>query len=578
MSGLRFGPVIRVSTEKQEKKGESLATQQKQLEVAIKSLNGTIYKWYAGQEHATPDNERKILDELMMDAQRGKIDAIMIVDISRWSRDNKRCAEDLQILKENNIRFFVQTQEYDLHNEDDYFMISLYSLIGRTQASTQARKSIINKIGRAKKGYPSCGQIPYGRTFNKETKIWGIDEKKQNILIDAAKRYLNGESLRTIASFYKMNLSNLHKLLNKTSGDTWEVHFVSKRFRIDETIPIKVPRLLEQDVIDKIKKRLESNKTFTHGQLKNKYLLSRMIFCDECNYAIFGQACHNGKLYYRHSRDRGCNNFDYIPADIIEGAVIEDIFEMLGDLPRIEQATKAAIPNLKEMDELRREIEQAEKELQKIKKMKDNLIDSVENGELYGDDIKERMGKHRETEALLRSKIDLGKSKLKNIPSEDDIKRKSGILLRLMRNILKRKKHLDEEMTFDDKRKLLQYVFDGKDAHGKRCGVYIRKSDNGRWLYTINGLFYDSTGIARKIDISDMTPKIYADEAEFVYEPLDDNSGPIIDSSEEHDALVAEARANYMQRTLEYNKKQDMRGIDQTNTGLYAFIPDGLLH
>jgi hypothetical protein len=62
-----------------------------------------------------------------------------------------------------------------------------------------------------------------------------------------------------------------------------------------------------------------------------------------------------------------------------------------------------------------------------------------------------------------------------------------------------------------------------------------------------------------------MAPKIYVDEAEFVYEPLDDNSGPIIDSSEEHDALVAEARANYMQRTLEHNKKQDMRGINQAN-------------
>ena len=88
--GLRFAPLIRVSTEKQEKRGESLSTQKKQLESAIKNLNGSVYKWYEGQEHGTPDHERKILDELMTDAQASRFDAVMVVDASRWSRDNQK--------------------------------------------------------------------------------------------------------------------------------------------------------------------------------------------------------------------------------------------------------------------------------------------------------------------------------------------------------------------------------------------------------------------------------------------------------------------------------------------------------
>ena len=75
---LKFAPLIRVSTEIQEKRGESLKTQRKQLEEAINSLRGTVYHWYEGQEHATPDQERKILDQLLMDAREGKFDAVMV--------------------------------------------------------------------------------------------------------------------------------------------------------------------------------------------------------------------------------------------------------------------------------------------------------------------------------------------------------------------------------------------------------------------------------------------------------------------------------------------------------------------
>jgi hypothetical protein len=61
---LRFAPLIRVSTEDQEKQGESLKSQEKEIRQYVKFLKGTIPEqcWqYCGQEHATPDYERKKL-------------------------------------------------------------------------------------------------------------------------------------------------------------------------------------------------------------------------------------------------------------------------------------------------------------------------------------------------------------------------------------------------------------------------------------------------------------------------------------------------------------------------------------
>jgi site-specific DNA recombinase len=560
--GLRFAPLIRVSTELQEQQGESLKMQKTDLQADIKSVNGKIYKWYAGQEHATPDYERRIFDELISEAQQSKFDAVIVWSIDRWSRDNLVSEQGLKILRDKHIKFFVRTKEYDLFNPNEYFFIALYVLMGRTQSVEQSRKSVLNKIHRARQGYPTCGKLPYGRTYDKE-RGWGIDREKQKIIEDAARRYLEGESMATIAKSYNINHPNLNKILKLRSGDLWEQRFISKRCNIDEIVITKVPRLLTEETITKIRQRSEANKTFTHGHIKYRYLLSRMIFCEECGFAMFGQANHDGKLYYRHPRERGCKTFNSIPADVIEGTVIKDIFEMLGDRPKIDQAIKAAIPDLKELEGLKSQIEYSEKELLKNKKAKERLLDQVEKGNISDEDIKKRMLKLKEREDLLISQIWSFKIKYESIPSKSDITRRAGILQRLRENILKRRKHLDDEMTFEDKRNLLHYVFNGKDADNNRCGVYIRKIKNDQWFYAINGLFFDSRGTEKKIDIFDTLPKIYYYNDNPLYEPTYESSedfGSIIDNSEEADARAVEARESHMQGTRGNSLKQDMHG------------------
>lgn len=83
---LRFAPIIRVSTEGQEKKGESLRTQTKQIQQYVQSLGGHIPEncWdYLGQEHATPNQERDKLDKLLEDSQHDLFDAVIVCDASR---------------------------------------------------------------------------------------------------------------------------------------------------------------------------------------------------------------------------------------------------------------------------------------------------------------------------------------------------------------------------------------------------------------------------------------------------------------------------------------------------------------
>jgi DNA invertase Pin-like site-specific DNA recombinase len=143
---LRFAPLIRVSTESQERKGESLRTQREQILRYVKSLRGTIpeHCWtYSGQEHATPDQERRILDELLKDAPHGLFDAVIVCDASRWSRDNRRSKVGLDILMKNSIRFFVGTVEYDLYSPEQRLFLGMATEINEFYAASQNLKSHI---------------------------------------------------------------------------------------------------------------------------------------------------------------------------------------------------------------------------------------------------------------------------------------------------------------------------------------------------------------------------------------------------------------------------------------------------
>ena len=135
---------------------------------------------------------------LLADAEkkRKQFDAVMVFDASRWSRDNEKSKAGLRILRENGIRFFTLTQEFNLTQPTSILFLGMSAEIGEFQARQQKQKSVLSCIERAKRlGAPTSGRRPFGRTWDKEAQKWGVDEKKKAMIEDVAKRYLAGHSL-----------------------------------------------------------------------------------------------------------------------------------------------------------------------------------------------------------------------------------------------------------------------------------------------------------------------------------------------------------------------------------------------
>ena len=428
----------------------------------------------------------------LQDADKHLFDAIIVVDASRWSRDNRKSKEGLDVFRNNGIRFFVGTSEYDLFNPEHIFILGMSAEIGEFQARQQTLKSITNRIERAKQGIPSTGRLPYGRKYDRKTKQWSIDTEAQQKIQWAAEHYIAGESLRKIATTLGMNQTHLWKALTIRSGDEWPISFSVKKLNIDETIILKVPSLLPPETIAAIKQKAVGNKTYTHGQLKNLYLLGRVVLCAECGNAMFGQTNQHNR-YYRHPRGNknSCNPGLWIPAEELEQAAIVQLFAMFGNPDILKTAVERATPNDERIEELKKKLISICKNIKTIITKKDRVIDAVAEGLLAKDNIKNKMDKLLiQEEALISEKVKI-QSQLDALPH---YKRQLSELGKRFKQIAALNCSHDPEnlskMTFDEKRQLVQMAFAGRDINGKRLGVYVKKSNEGQWSYEIRGIIH----------------------------------------------------------------------------------------
>ena len=500
---LRFAALIRVSTEKQEKQGESLNTQKTQLQDDVERLHGKIVEWYGGQEHATPGHETNEVDRLVDAARTNIFDAVIVAHQDRWSRDNARSKAGIKVFRQHKIRFFVRTFEYVLNNPTHRFELAMSAEIAELHASTQNQKSLENRIERAKRGYVTSGNKPFGRLVKKGELAANaqLDPEKHAMVKDVAKRYIAGESMAKLAEEYSVNHSSLHKTLTTRCGNTWEQTFNSDELNIHETVIMTVPRLLPEKTIKAILKRVAANKTYSRGQRKNNYLLAHLIFCNHCGYTMFGQTNHpNSKLakkrYYRHAREQGrdrpcpCKVKTWIDAQLIEENVLRVLFDVFSNPKRIQQAIDEATPNRDKIASLREDQKHWEELLKQTKLGKERVVKKVADGVLSDAEITKQMGALREREAEQREKLQRIKNQLEGVPSPEEVQAVSKVLSGRIYAL--RDSATDyNAMTWDEKRALVEQVFGVEMPDGKRGGVYIEwmPGDDKRsnWKFSIRG-------------------------------------------------------------------------------------------
>jgi len=503
---LRFAPIIRVSTELQERQGESLRAQTTQIKRAVEQLGGTIpdHCWqYSGQEHATASYERAKLNKLLEDCKKDLFDAVIVVDPSRWSRDNIKSEIGLNILRDADIRFFVGAMEYNLRDPQHRLYLGLNAAMNQFQASNMSKNSLLSKIERAKRGIPSIGKLPYGRTFDREAlkrgadpaDCWGLDDDKVKIIKVAAKRYLAGEGFEKLALAFGINEKTLYTTLTKRAGTEWEINFTSEKMGIDETVVLKVPRLLDEKTIKAIHEQVRKNIKSVRGHRKNQYLLSGYIFCSHCGYSLNVYSNRFRTRYYIHRynviRDGKCPRLKkniHIPANELENSVLIALVQTFGDPEKIEKAIQKTTPDFKKRKKLEKEKEYYEQQLSGLEIEHERLLEAVSKGLLTDSEIEKSIEKIRKRKLEFETWKSQIECELNNIPKEELVKRKALWARSIAKSVTVDNPNIVFKRDYEWKRRLIERAFSGTDARGNRLGVYISIDKNDQMTMEIKGM------------------------------------------------------------------------------------------
>ena len=171
---------------------------QRQILVDYAELNG-----YEITGESFDDNvsgmtfERKGLHQIELAVEDGKVDVLLVKDLSRLGRHRTRTALFIDYLRENNVRVYSVTEGIDSSNENDDMIIGFKQLVNDFYAKDIGKKVRAGIRQKQKTGMPV--NLPMGYYKDKFTGEILVDETAAAIVREIFEKFFAGYGLTTIA-------------------------------------------------------------------------------------------------------------------------------------------------------------------------------------------------------------------------------------------------------------------------------------------------------------------------------------------------------------------------------------------
>ncbi|MBP2659560.1 MAG: Resolvase protein [Firmicutes bacterium] len=312
----------RVSTDAQAETGYSISDQIRTCREHAEK-NGLEIVEYIDDGYSGEYLERPALERLRDDLRAKLIHNVIVYDPDRLSRNltNQLLLAD-EIEKANAQLIFI-THDYDASPEGRLF----FSIRGAISAFEKAKireRTLRGKRSKALSGKLTFNDDAYGYTYDKENSMCIVNPEEAEIVklifqLYTTRNYGVNSLYVELKSMGVLNrkgkpfgLATIdYMLANETyAGTKWSFKQYlknvgpKKRERSirdkSEWIPITVPAIIDRETWEKSVECRRINKVVAKRNSKHDYLLSSIIRCAGCGYAMRGVNYHRGNKDYRY--------------------------------------------------------------------------------------------------------------------------------------------------------------------------------------------------------------------------------------------------------------------------------------
>ena len=341
---LNIGLYIRVSHEEQALRVEgSLDSQRHRMTgfVDIKNLQtpgwGKIVDNYVDDGFSAKDTNRPALQKLLMDLRKGRINMVLVTDISRLSRSIRDFCQLFDLFKGQKVKFLSLKEQFDTTTAAGEMM--LFNMVNLAQFERRqiSERVTLNFHSRALRGLRNGGAATIGFYVDPTNKsILKINAKEVPYVQTIFNAYLSEGSLYKAAARlrelkiptkasasklydstnYIWNTGNLLPVLrNHAYAGLREINKKNKKGNQTDLSPhdqyqvVKAawPAMIDEATFFNVQKMLDENFRREQNRLKGAerrvFLFSGLSTCAECGRALVGSTGHGQTKtirYYIH--------------------------------------------------------------------------------------------------------------------------------------------------------------------------------------------------------------------------------------------------------------------------------------
>ncbi len=400
---LKIGAYIRVSTEEQAQVVDgSLDSQKYRIKGYIEIRNsqeagwGSLVESYIDDGYSAKDTKRPAYQRMMRDIRIGKINLILVTDLSRLSRSISDFCDLLKQLDNTKAKFLSIKEQFDSSTPAGEMMLFNMINLAQFERKQTSERVSTNFHSRALRGLINGGRptLGFDRDPNNKGKLI-VNEAEAVWVRKAFEVYLEKGSLRETAVALN-ELEIPRKKMNNDEDGTevitkWtfdcvqnllkNLAFVGKReinknkklvdqstlkpWHRHQVVAGAWSPIVDQVTFDSVQKLMGDARKLHREKLDKAesrvFLLSGVLRCSECGKAMVGQSAHGANgvhRYYSHKEvipngDKKCAVYR-INAEVVEDAVINHLDEAVwrsGHLNSIQMtihsSTKSTDENLK---------------------------------------------------------------------------------------------------------------------------------------------------------------------------------------------------------------------------------------
>lgn len=397
-------------------------------------IDGYIDEGISGSTVAKRKNFLKMIN----DAKEDKFDLIITKEVSRFSRNLSDSIKYTQILMQNDVGVYFQTNGINTYDPNSEFILNMMGSVAQEEIKRLSSRVKWGHKEAIKKGRVLGSNNIIGYTKNNATLV--IEPNEADKIREIFKLYATGKYgfTKLALILYNRGIKNskgniydkdtLKRIIENPKykgyyrGHTTEIidYKTKKRINISKEEQIiyksdKIPKIVSEELWNKANKVLEERRTEIKSNSYNsikKYPYTSKIICgnDGCKYSRMTNK--NNKLKPRWAC---CNYIKYrlnvCKSPIIYECDLDNIFiNILKELFNLNDIIKTLADyyiNCKNNIEYDTVISDIENNIKKINLKKEKILDLLINNIITNNEYKEKNNNYNNDISILKKKIDI---------------------------------------------------------------------------------------------------------------------------------------------------------------------------